>query len=175
MCLLSVPVSIVPRDTCVSENGRLIAALGDTEIIITEWDFKMVSKPVTSKHYGLHDTATYNRQIIFVDESTVCVLGDASNALSTLSVLTVNTGTVTHVIKAPGLVAVIAPIPGQRRVICQSHDGSIFTLDIDLETIDLRFKLPGFCPAISGRIVDGQVSKPYCAWSQYTNRKANST
>lgn len=147
MCHLSLPIGFVPKDTAISPSGSLMATLDSNKITVIRWKFRSRSPEPALAHHQLPGTNHHIRQIIFLDENTICALGNDKNCHSVLFSLSLEDGGFKDIIFDTE-VSLICALPGEQAVVCHERGGNIFIRRLQSgEDLNL-YTLPTFCSTI---------------------------
>lgn len=157
MCYLSLPLGFVPRDTAISNSGSVIAALDFDKVAIIRWKFKSRSSEPVIEHHQLPINRHHARQVVFVDDDTLCALVNNNDRQSTILTLSLAKGDMTDA-TLDAEVSLISPLFGENSIICHERGGNIFIRNLrTLEDTNVC-SLPTFCSTIVGVRHDDDVS-----------------
>lgn len=161
MCHLSLPLGFVPKDTAISPNGSLVAALDCEKIAVIRWKFRSRSPEPVTEHHQLPGENYHIRQIVFSDENTIFALGNDKDSHSIVLALSLHDGSIKKALYDTE-VSLICALVGDQSVVCQKRTGNVFIHRLSTDEDSDVCTLPLFCSTMVGVRHEEDVSCTCC-------------
>ncbi|KAI5778207.1 IKI3 family-domain-containing protein [Geopyxis carbonaria] len=181
MSYCSIELTTVPIDVSFSPSGKRIAALQAHGIDLVNWNFQRKPSDTTPQScLGAVklDDQPLSRQIVFIGEDQLCVLGQDEKGGSVIYYLKFNNhgGIELDKLVHPNMnrpFMIIESFCQQNALLCQDYAGNFIKYDIIEETeepvLDLQYPCPWMCTKLvismseSGRLqVNERLVTPSC-------------
>ncbi|KAI5794642.1 IKI3 family-domain-containing protein [Pyronema domesticum] len=166
MALCEASLQQTPVDIAVSPSGKRIVALQHTGIDLVSWSYKPISEPVVSSKIATTDGPETYRQACFLDDNTLCLLGDNESGQSVLRCLALDeAGQVErddfypyeHIqLDLPCSTLKSTGTAGS--VLLQEQCGNVVLYNLEGKTHSPVCKLPGSCPWMESVTLDEQIT-----------------
>ena len=153
-----------PVDVAISPSGTRIAVLQPTGVARVDWGFKPAKDPEVTRNVFRFPSSESFRQVCFLDEETICLLGEDADDASILRRVTLSNpvdaeGANTFII---GLSACTFKAAGELGgVLCQDQTGIVTRYNFEDRTDYPVCMLPAKCPWMEAVTLEGQVSLRY--------------
>lgn len=161
MSLCEAGLSGTPVDVAISPNGTRIAALYNGGIDLVNWAFKPIQDPKVVHNFAEVIAPDTFRQACFLDEDTICLLGEDFEGNSVLRGLTIGaSGNLENDEVYPLRPSSIYRIQAAGElggVLCQEESGNVFRYSFADKIEYPVCKLPMACPWMETVTLEGQA------------------
>jgi len=150
-----------PVDVAISPSGTRITVLQHSSVDLIDWDFKSAKDPEVTRSVFKFPSSGSFRQVCFLDEETICLLGEsAGNANVLRRVMLSDQVDVndSHVLTIDTSVCTFRAAGELGGVLCQDQTGVVARYDFEERADHPVCALPAKCPWMDAIILEGQVS-----------------
>ncbi|KAA8908123.1 elongator complex protein-like protein 1 [Sphaerosporella brunnea] len=149
-----------PVDIAISPSSTRIAVLRNKSADLVDWGFKPRKEPQVTRNIVQTDKAAAFRQICFVSEDVVCLLGENNAGHSILRCFTLEgperlSQDETHELQTSICALKTAGEVGG--VLCEEENGNVFRYSFSEKTAYPVCKLPAACPWIQPGTLEEQI------------------
>ncbi|KAF8252842.1 IkappaB kinase complex, IKAP component [Wilcoxina mikolae CBS 423.85] len=161
MSLCEADLEATPVDIAISPFGTRIVTLQQVGVDLISWSFKPIIDPQVVRKVAVVAGPETFRQVCFVGEKTICLLGDNKNGQSILRFLSLGfSGSVEqdelHVLQSSSICTFRSAGDGEA-LLLQEQNGNVVRYNVADKTESPVCKLPVVCPWMEAITVEGQI------------------
>lgn len=152
-------------DVAISPSGTRIAVLQHTSVDLIDWGFKPAKDPEVTRNLFTFSSSESFRQVCFLDEETICLLGEDAGDANILRRVTLSNPVDAenlHFFTIDSSVCNIKAAGELGGVLRQSQTGIVTRYNFEDRTNYPVCALPAKCPWMEAVTLEGQVGLCKC-------------